>query len=114
MSDCLFCRIVNGDIPAMKVFENERVLAFNDISPKAPCHVLIIPKKHIATINDISEQDQAVIGEMVLVAKDLAADKGIEEEGYRLVINCNRDAGQEVFHIHLHLLGGRTFTWPPG
>lgn len=114
MSDCLFCRIINGDIPAMKIFENERVLAFNDISPKAPCHILIIPKKHIATINDISEQDQAVIGEMVLVAKDLAADKGIEEEGYRLVINCNRDAGQEVFHIHLHLLGGRTFTWPPG
>ena len=114
MSDCLFCNIVDGGIPGDIVYDNDSVLAFNDISPQAPHHVLIIPKKHIPTLNDISNSDRDVVGELHLVAKQIAAERGISGSGYRTVFNCNTDAGQTVFHIHLHLLGGRKMSWPPG
>lgn len=114
MTDCLFCKIVSGDIPAGKVYENDSVVAFQDLNPKAPLHVLVIPKKHIATINELAHEDAALIGEMYLAAKQIAADNGLSERGYRTVMNCNEDAGQTVFHIHLHVLGGRTMSWPPG
>lgn len=114
MSDCLFCKIINKTIPATIVHDDAQVVAFRDISPKAPTHILVIPKKHIATINDIDADDKPLIGHMMLVAKQLAAAEGLAEDGYRLVMNCNDDGGQTVFHIHLHLLGGRQMTWPPG
>lgn len=114
MTDCIFCKIVSGDIPAEKVFENESVIAFQDLNPQAPLHVLVIPKKHISTINDLGHEDTALVGEMYLAAKQIAADNGLSERGYRAVMNCNEEAGQTVFHIHLHLLGGRAMTWPPG
>ena len=114
MTDCLFCRIRDGEIPCDKVYEDDDVLAFRDINPQAPTHILIIPKKHIATVNDFTDEDQAVAGRLMLVAKQIAADEGVEEDGYRLVMNCNEGAGQDVFHIHMHLLGGRGFGWPPG
>ena len=114
MTDCLFCKIRDGEIPGDKVYEDDDILAFRDVSPQAPTHVLVIPKKHIATINDLEEVDTAVVGRMMLVAKQIAADEGIEEDGYRLVFNCNEGAGQAVFHIHLHVLGGRRMSWPPG
>lgn len=112
--DCLFCKIVNKEIPATIAYEDDDVLAFHDISPQAPKHVLVIPKKHIATLNDIKEEDATLIGKVVQCAKTVAADLGLAESGYRLVMNCNSDAGQEVFHIHCHLLGGRKMQWPPG
>jgi len=114
MKDCLFCRFVAGEIPTETVFASDTVFAFNDIDPRAPQHVLIIPKKHIATLNDISEDDAGIIGEMFLAAKQIAAERKIDASGYRTVFNCNADGGQEVFHLHLHLLGGRKMTWPPG
>ena len=114
MTDCLFCKIVAGDIPAEKVYEDEHVYAFRDIDPKAPVHVLIIPKKHISTINDIDHSDNALIGEMVLAAQQIAKAEGIADDGYRTVMNCNENGGQTVYHIHLHLLGGRSLSWPPG
>lgn len=114
MSDCLFCKILAGDIPADKVFETDTVLAFRDINPQAPTHVLVIPKKHIATINDIGKSDRELIGDLFLAAKQIAADEGIEESGFRTTMNCNAAAGQTVFHIHLHVLGGRAMDWPPG
>lgn len=113
-SGCLFCKIIDGSIPSRKVMEDEQIFAFEDISPQAPTHVLIIPKRHIATTNDISTEDNPVIGRMVQAAARIAGDRGLGDKGYRLVFNCNRAAGQAVFHIHLHLLGGRDFTWPPG
>jgi len=113
-SDCLFCKILAGDIPADIVYESETAIAFRDISPQAPTHVLIIPRKHIATINEIGEEDEAVVGSLYTAARAIAATEGFAEEGYRAVMNCNEDAGQTVFHIHLHLLGGRTLGWPPG
>ena len=113
-SNCLFCKILVGDIPADIVYESETAIAFRDINPKAPTHVLIIPRKHIATINEIAEEDQALIGSLYSAAREIAAAQGIAEEGYRAVMNCNEDAGQTVFHIHLHLLGGRALGWPPG
>jgi len=112
--DCLFCKIINGDIPSEKVYEDEFVYAFNDISPTAPVHVLIVPKKHISTINDIEEDDCALIGRIYMAAKKIAAEKGIAEDGYRVVTNCNKMAGQTVFHIHYHLIGGRELGWPAG
>lgn len=112
--DCLFCKIVSGDIPAEILYQDEQVLAFRDISPQAPTHILIIPKRHITTINDIAEEDATLIGQMVLTAKKLAAQEGLAEDGYRLAMNCNENGGQSVYHIHLHLLGGRRMTWPPG
>lgn len=114
MSNCLFCKIVAGDIPAEVVFESDSVLAFRDISPQAPTHVLIIPKRHIATINDIEDSDQQQVGKLYSAARSIAAAEGLAEDGYRVVMNCNEAAGQTVFHIHLHLLGGRQLIWPPG
>jgi histidine triad (HIT) family protein len=113
MSDCIFCKIVSGDIPAQKVFENEHVVGFKDLNPVAPLHVLVIPKKHISTINDIEQEDAELVGQMYLAAKQIAADNGLSERGYRTTMNCNADAGQTVFHIHLHLLGGQAMGWPP-
>jgi histidine triad (HIT) family protein len=114
MENCLFCKIINKEIPADIVFENDDVLAFKDINPQAPTHILIIPKKHIATINDIDNNDKNLMGELIITAKNIAKDMGFAENGYRLNINCGNDGGQEVEHIHLHLLAGRQMTWPPG
>ena len=111
---CLFCKIVAGEIPATKEYEDDEVLAFRDINPAAPHHILVIPKKHIATMNDATAEDQQVLGKMMLVAKDLAAQQGVAESGYRLALNTNAEGGQAVYHIHLHLLAGRQMTWPPG
>ena len=112
--DCLFCKILAGDIPADIIYESETAIGFRDINPKAPTHVLIIPRQHIATINDISEEDHSIVGSLFSAAREIAAAEGIAEEGYRAVMNCNEAAGQTVFHIHLHLLGGRALGWPPG
>lgn len=112
--DCLFCKIATGEIPAKLIYEDELVVAFDDINPQAPHHKLIIPRKHIATLNDLSPTDNALVGHMVQVVQKIANDLGIAENGYRLVMNCNRGAGQTVFHIHAHLLGGRQMVWPPG
>lgn len=111
---CLFCRIVSREIPASVVYEDDHVLAFNDINPQAPTHVLIVPKRHIATLNDLQPGDDQIVGELVRRAGVIAAARGIEASGFRTVFNTNRDAGQTVFHIHLHLLGGRSLAWPPG
>lgn len=114
MSDTIFTKIINKEIPADIVYENDDVLAFNDITPQAPTHVLIIPKKPIATINDIQTQDAELVGKLFLAAQAIAKAQGFDDNGYRVVMNCNEDAGQSVFHIHLHLLAGRKLTWPPG
>lgn len=114
MTDCLFCKIIAGDIPADVVHESASVVAFRDISPKAPTHVLIIPREHISTVNDIEPAHEAVVGSLFTAARKIADDEGLAEPGYRLVMNCNEGAGQSVFHIHLHLLGGRPLHWPPG
>ncbi len=114
MTDCLFCKIVDGDIPADIVFESESALAFRDINPKAPTHVLIIPRRHVSTINDIEPGDESLVGSLFSAARKIAAEEGLADDGYRVVMNCNEAAGQSVFHIHLHLLGGRTLKWPPG
>jgi histidine triad (HIT) family protein len=114
MADCLFCKIAGKEIPATIVYEDERVVAFNDISPQAPTHVLIIPKRHIPTLNDVGVEDEQIVGELVRRATAIAKEKGLSETGYRTLFNTNRGAGQTVFHIHLHLLGGRPLGWPPG
>ena len=114
MSSCLFCRIIAGEIPASKVHEGDRVVAFNDINPQAPMHVLVVPREHIETLNAIESRHDAIVGELVRRGAALAAERGFAERGYRTVFNCNADAGQAVFHIHLHVLGGRTLSWPPG
>ena len=114
MTDCLFCKIVGGEIPADIVHESETALAFRDINPKAPTHVLIIPRRHVSTINDIGPGDEALVGSLFTAARQIAADEGRADDGYRVVMNCNEAAGQSVFHIHLHLLGGRALGWPPG
>jgi histidine triad (HIT) family protein len=114
MADCLFCKIINRDIPATIVYEDDRVLAFNDINPQASTHVLVVPKRHVATLNDLTADDDAMVGELVRRAAALAKERGISAGGFRTVFNTNRDAGQTVFHIHLHLLGGRSLGWPPG
>lgn len=112
--DCIFCDIVSGKIEANLLYEDEYIAAFDDIAPQAPVHKLIIPKKHIATINDLKPEDATIVGNMFLVAAKLAKQLNIDESGYRTVMNCNQEGGQAVYHIHLHLLGGRTMTWPPG
>ena len=112
--DCLFCKIAGGDIPADVVFESESVIAFRDVNPQAPTHVLVIPRKHVATINDLEPGDEPLVGDLYMAAKQVAADEGISESGFRTVMNCNKGAGQSVFHIHLHVLGGRSLSWPPG
>jgi histidine triad (HIT) family protein len=112
--NCLFCRIVRRELPAKILFENERVLAFEDIRPKAPVHVLVIPKDHFASLNDAPEGAEALLGEILLRAREVAREKGVSETGYRIVLNTARDSGQDVFHIHFHVLGGRLLGWPPG
>lgn len=114
MSDCLFCRIREGLIPARVVYRDDQSLAFEDINPQAPMHVLVIPLKHIPTINDVTVDDREAVGHLFRVAAQLARDRGYADSGYRTVMNCNRDSGQTVFHLHLHVLAGRTLTWPPG
>lgn len=114
MADCLFCKIIAGEIPSGKVYEDEDVYAFNDISPEAPAHVLIVPKEHISSANDITEDNAAVVSRIFLAAKKIAAEKGIAESGYRIVNNCGEDGGQSVKHLHFHLIGGRSLSWPPG
>ena len=114
MSNCLFRRIVAGDIPAKIAYQDDDVVAFHDINPQAPLHVLVIPRKHIATINDLQADDAEVVGKLFLAAKKIAREAGYEEDGYRVVMNCGADAGQTVSHLHLHLLAGRRLMWPPG
>jgi histidine triad (HIT) family protein len=114
MTSCLFCRIIAGEIPSSTVYEDDEVVAFNDITPQAPMHVLVVPRVHLATLNDVRGTHDAVIGAMVRRAAAIAAERGYAASGYRTVFNCNGDAGQAVFHIHLHVLGGRRLTWPPG
>ena len=114
MSGCLFCRIAAGEIPATIVYQDDHVIAFKDINAQAPGHVLVIPRRHIASLNELTAADDALVGEMVRRGAALAGNMGFAERGYRTVFNTNADAGQTVFHIHLHVLGGRTLTWPPG
>ena len=114
MSDCIFCKIVNGEIPSKKVYEDDKVLAFEDINPQAPVHILVIPKEHIPSIKDINEDNIDVISHIHLVIKRLAKEKGIEQDGFRIVNNCGEKGGQTVGHLHYHLLGGRQMMWPPG
>jgi histidine triad (HIT) family protein len=112
--DCLFCKVANGQIPAKVIYRDDLVVAFDDINPQAPQHKLIIPQKHISTLNELQTEDNALIGHMAQTAKMLAKQLNIADDGYRVVMNCNAGAGQTVFHIHMHLLGGRQMTWPPG
>lgn len=114
MSDCIFCGIAAGQIPATMLYDDGEVLAFRDINPEAPVHLLIVPRRHISTLNDLNEADAALIGRLYLAGKQVVAELGVAERGYRTVINCNRDAGQIVFHVHMHLLAGREMGWPPG
>ncbi len=114
MSECLFCKIISGEIAPDKVYEDDDVLAFRDISPQAPHHVLVIPKEHIATLNDLEERHATLLGQMYLAVKAIAKQEGVAEGGYRTVMNCNHDGGQTVYHIHLHMLAGRGMQWPPG
>ncbi len=112
--NCIFCKIISGDIPSQKVFEDEKVLAFNDINPQSPVHIVIIPKKHISSLKDISDSDEEVLGHIQGVAAKLASQYPELKNGFRVINNCGPDGGQTVFHIHYHLLGGRIFGWPPG
>ncbi len=114
MTDCLFCKMASGAIKPDIVYQDDAVLAFRDINPQAPLHVLVIPKRHISTLNDLQETDGALIGKLYLAAKQIAAQEGVALRGYRTVMNCNAEAGQSVFHVHLHVLGGRPMHWPPG
>jgi histidine triad (HIT) family protein len=111
---CLFCKIVAGEIPAKRVYEDDQLVAFEDINPQAPLHVLVIPKQHIPTLNDLADGNDELVGAMVRRAAAIAKDRGFDGSGYRTVFNCNAQAGQTVFHIHLHVLGGRSLRWPPG
>lgn len=113
-SDCIFCQIIDGRLPADILYQDDEVIAFRDIHPVAPTHILIIPKRHIATANEFSAQDEQTLGRLMSTASKLAKELGIDQNGYRMVMNCNRDGGQTVFHVHLHLLAGRSFSWPPG
>jgi histidine triad (HIT) family protein len=114
MAECLFCKIVEGAIPAKKLYEDEHVLAFDDINPQARVHVLVIPKRHMVSLDDTQDSDAALLGQLMVVCAKMARERGIVESGYRVVANTGREAGQTVFHLHLHVLGGRSFTWPPG
>lgn len=112
--NCLFCKIINKKIPSKKVYEDEHIFAFEDINPQAPVHILIIPKKHISTTLDITHEDNELIGHLFQAANKIAKDRGVAERGFRLVLNCNPESGQTIYHIHLHLLAGRVMHWPPG
>ena len=111
---CLFCRIIAGEIPGKFLYQDDRLVVLQDINPQAPLHVLVIPRKHVATLNDLSQEDDGLMGEMLRRAAIVAREHGVADSGYRAVFNCNREAGQTVFHIHLHVLGGRSLAWPPG
>ena len=114
MKNCIFCKIVNGEIPAKIIYQDEKVSAFDDLNPQAPIHKLIVPRQHIATLNDLTPDKKELVGHMLYTAKQLAKQLNIAKDGYRVLLNCNANGGQEVFHIHLHLLGGRKMHWPPG
>ena len=114
MSACIFCRIVEGSIPAKIVHQDEHTLAFDDINPQAPVHTLVIPKRHIASVQDLGEADQALLGRLLLTCSKIAKDKGLSDRGFRVVANTGRDGGQTVFHLHFHVMGGRHMAWPPG
>lgn len=114
MKDCLFCKMVSGEIKPDMVLENKELIAFRDINPQAPLHVLVVPRKHITTLNDTIEPDAILVGKMTLAAQEIARNAGVDGSGYRLVMNCNADGGQSVYHIHMHVLGGRHMKWPPG
>lgn len=112
--DCLFCQIIDRKIPSEIVYEDDEVLAFRDVSPQAPMHVLVVPKRHIPSLNELKPDDAELVGKIIYRAKELAATEGHDKNGFRLVMNCNKDGGQTVFHIHCHVLGGRAMHWPPG
>ncbi len=114
MEDCIFCKIIRGQIPAKKVYETDELLAFDDVNPVAPVHVLVVPKRHIPSLNDASESDAELLGKLLLAARMTAKEKKLAHDGYRTVINTMAGAGQAVFHVHIHVLGGRVFRWPPG
>jgi histidine triad (HIT) family protein len=114
MADCLFCKIRDGKIPSTKIHDDEVCFAFRDLNPQAPTHVLVVPKRHVATLNDVGPEDASIVGHLFVVASKIAADEGHAEDGWRTVFNVNQAAGQTVFHLHLHVLGGRAFGWPPG
>ncbi len=114
MADCIFCKIIEGQIPTKKVYEDDDLIAFDDINPVAPTHILLIPKKHIDTLNEMKEEDARLLGNLMLCARKLARERKLSKEGYRLVMNCMPGAGQSVYHVHFHMLGGRVFHWPPG
>ncbi len=114
MEDCIFCKIASGEIPSEAVYEDDSVIAFNDLTPQAPTHILVIPKAHMTSANDINKENEAVIGHIFSVISQIASDKGFDKDGYRVVNNCGRDGGQTVKHIHFHILAGRNLQWPPG
>lgn len=114
MSACIFCRIIGGSIPAKIVYQDEHTLAFDDINPQAPVHTLVIPKRHVGSVQDLGESDQSLLGYMLLTCAKIAKDKGLSESGFRLIANTGRDGGQTVFHLHFHVMGGRHMGWPPG
>jgi histidine triad (HIT) family protein len=114
MENCIFCKIAKGEIPSTIIYQDEQVVAFNDLMPQAPQHILILPRKHIATLNDLTPEDSLLIGKLTLTAQHLAKELDLADAGYRLVMNCNAGGGQAVYHIHMHLLGGRQMSWPPG
>jgi len=114
MDGCIFCQIRDRKLPAKLVYEDELAVAFEDLNPQAPTHILVIPRKHIATLNDLKPEDETLVGHLLTVGKAIATERGIAQSGWRAVLNCNSDAGQTVFHLHLHVLGGRKMHWPPG
>ncbi|MEJ2086583.1 MAG: histidine triad nucleotide-binding protein [Acidobacteriota bacterium] len=114
MSDCIFCKIASGEIPSDRVYEDDRLVAFRDLNPQAPTHILVIPKKHLSTLLDAELEDVDLLGRLQIAAVEIARGEGLDEDGFRLVTNCLEGAGQSVFHIHVHLLGGRPLRWPPG
>ena len=114
MENCIFCKIINKEIPSQLIYEDEKITAFNDINPQAPIHILLIPKEHFASLNDIPEEKKDLLNHLLLKARQIAQQEGIAKNGYRIVLNTEKDSGQEVFHIHFHLLGGRRMRWPPG
>lgn len=114
MENCIFCKIVKGEIPSSKVYEDDKIFAFKDINPGAPVHILIIPKKHIQSVNELEQDHKELIGHIFVTAGNIAKEQGVAEDGYRIVTNCGEDGGQTVPHLHFHLLGGRTLSWPPG
>lgn len=111
---CIFCKIVNKEIPANIIYEDDKVIAFHDINPQAPYHILVIPKRHIPTLLDLTEEDKDIVGHIYLIINKIAKDLGFDERGYRVVVNCKEEAGQTIFHLHFHILAGRTMGWPPG